>query len=176
MNEEAAGVKPYIPRIATIDPDAMVYYSPNGREVRYKPTQRQLKAEYYRAQGDSKAAAARKAGYSGKHPGTNNIFSQPLEKYLSYRLRNELVKRGMDEKKIADKMLQWIDAKKIYVAKGGHVVETEDVLTQIKAYEKIDQVLHFSDGPEQRGLGSHQKLTIEQWTFGDTEDEKPKPI
>jgi len=161
-------VLPSLPRKAVADPDAtLVTVDKRGVVRRYKPTQKQLKAEYYRSKGMSKQGAMRKAGYKMGHTGTDLAFTPKFQMYLNATMQHQLRKKGLSEEKIAEKMMGWLDAKKTHVTKDGDVIESEDTLAQIKGYQEIDKIIRISgDSPVQ---GKKRKMTIEEWTFGDEE-------
>ncbi len=169
-NEHGTKPKPIAPQ-----PGDLVIIGKDGRPRTYKPTQMQLKAEYYRSQGMSKLAAARKAGYklAQKSPAAT-MFSPMLAKYMQQHMQQALVKKGATPDKIADKMMGWLEAKKVHITKSGDQIESEDTLGQIKAYEKMNEIMHFSGDPQlPGGVTKKRTMTLEEWTFGNDEEGNP---
>lgn len=155
---------------STVDPDAILTYMAKDGTIRhYKPTQKQLKAEYYRAQGNSKRKSMQKAGYSLPSMNAGAAFTPRLQEYLGLKMQSKLREHGIDEDKIAEKMAGWLDAQKVTTDKEGNEHSSEDTLAQIKAYEKINEIMKFSEtGPAPQAPGTMKKVSIESWTFGDT--------
>lgn len=148
------------------DPDAILLKTrKDGRPLMYKPTEKQLKAEYYRSQGKSKAKSMRLAGYKTKK-NQASVFSPSLSEYMHYRMMGELKRNGLTEAKMAEKMKEWLEAKTTTVTKDGELIENPDYNAQIKAYDRINEIAKFSGPTGPTGATGKRKMTIEEWTFG----------
>lgn len=141
-----------------------------------KPTIKQIKAVQYAAMGMTKTAALRKAGYShGSVAHGATMFKQKKGFIQAADALEHILKQKVPVNKVADKIAEFIDAKKIIsarVTKNGELagadyrtndsVEVPDYQTQIKGVELYRDIT----GKEREGLISKREMSITEFIYG----------
>lgn len=150
-------------------PLATIPIEKKGKIRWYVPTKKQVLAMNYRLNGMSRKKAVLKAGYSPKYTGNRMAkrIDQLIEITMGDELKKRLEQRGLTLDKYADKFKEWLDAQATITTKSGETVVTPDYNTQIKAYDRIAEIVGINDKPIVGQGGIARKITMEEYTFGE---------
>lgn len=147
--------------------------SPVGKlfkSSRRQPTQKQMKALQFHAEGNSVRKSMILAGYSVKTANKGaTVFKNVAVRRSLLGLRDYVEKNGMNTEKMGDKLLKWIDAEKdIYSKKGEYLGTAPDNEMQKYSFDQwmklqqLDSKLN-PDGKVKR------RMTIEEFVGKDEE-------
>jgi len=151
--------RPIIINIGATVPTEMKFKDGHTGIKLQRMTKRQRKfLEAWKA-GNNITDSKELAGYAKT---TENPLNVPVVKTAIQSYQSHLKNVGIHPEFLAEKMKEWLDAKKGHVLKDGTVVETADYQAQLKAYEQLKDVFNIG-GQNQKEPGKGRKLTIEEW-------------
>mgnify|MGYP001566966698 CR=1 FL=1 len=124
------------------------------------PSLRQVKTLQLMSQGYTKHRAMKEAGYSASSlkQGKRIIDNSPAVRNYVNQVYPELIKLGIDAPYEANKIKEWLEAKKPFSSHTEPDKMVDDFEIQIKAYDRLQQLK-----PTVNKKGIKRKLTIEEF-------------
>lgn len=149
-----------------MEPESIIKQKPRQRNTR--PTEKQIKAVHLIAQGMPTATALRKAGYAPTTAKMSNNFlysNKGIQKVLD-NYQKMFVRVGLTEDKFAQKVAEFVDAKKIDHSHTEPDKQVPDYQTQLRGVEIWRNTLEKDLQVKQ---GKKRELTITEFITGESD-------
>lgn len=141
------------------------------RKYNRAPTQRQIKALQLINQGYSVHRAMKEAGYSKSSLKLSYKFKKsPIVQKMMTNLNSTLYEKGLTTEFMADKFMEWLNAKKPFTSHTEEDRDVPDYDTQIKAYDRVKEVIN----PQKHEGGIKRKLEITEFITGEENPDAPQ--